>query len=62
MAKHPEGWQHISIEGNNIYAPQNTPVEGLDTQNQKIASGRGVEVLGGDKKVVVSHVKVKGNW
>ena len=59
MEKRPEGWKHISIDGNNIYASQNTPVEGLGTQNQKIASGRGVEVLGGNKKVVLS-VEVKG--
>ena len=59
MAKRPKGWKHVSIDRNNIYAPQNMPVEGFGTQNQKIASGQGVEVLGGDKKVVAS-VEVEG--
>ena len=36
LADHPEGWKHISINGNNIYALQNTPVEGIGAQSQKI--------------------------
>ena len=46
MAKHPEQCEHVSNKGNNGHAPQNAPIESLDTQLRKFVFGRSLEVLG----------------
>ena len=37
--KLPERRKHVSNNGNDAYAPQNAPIEGLDTRNGKIVFG-----------------------
>ena len=32
MTKRPEGRKRVSIDGNNVYAPQNTAIKTLDTR------------------------------
>ena len=44
--KHPGRWKRDRMDGNDAYIPQNTSTEALEMQNQKIALGRVVEVLG----------------
>ena len=51
---HAEQWRHISIEGIDMYTPQNVPIEALDMWNGKFVFGWAVEVLGIDKKVLAS--------
>ena len=50
-AKRPERWKHISDNGNDGYAPQNTPIESLDMRIRKIVFGQSLEVLGMDEDV-----------
>ena len=38
--KRPRQQNHVSIDGNNIHAPHNTPIEALGTRNQRIAFGQ----------------------
>ena len=43
--KHPRQHNHVSIDGNNIHAPHNTPIEALGTRNRRIAFGRVLRCL-----------------
>ena len=52
--KLPKRRKHVSNNGNNAYAPQNAPIESLDTRNGKIVFGRSLEVLGMDEDVEAS--------
>ena len=52
--KLPGQWNHVSIEGNDAYAPQNMPIESLDMQIPKIAFGRVLEALGRGEGVAAS--------
>ena len=51
--KRPGGQKHVSIEGNNTYAPQNVPIEALDTR-KKIAFGQVLEACRRGKGVASS--------
>ena len=45
------GWKRVSVDGNDVYIPQNKPVKALKTQNQKIAFGQVAEALGMVEKI-----------
>ena len=69
LAKRPEGRKHISIDENDIYAPQNMPVEGLGMQNQKVRASCVVAVVdAGDRgglsamAVIVDAVEDSAEW
>ena len=46
MAKRPEQWKHISIDGNGACVPQNALIEVLGMRIQRIVFGQSTEVLG----------------
>ena len=54
MVKLPERRKHVSNNGNDAYAPQNAPIESLDTRNGKIVFGRSLEMLGSLEDVEAS--------
>ena len=43
--KRPGQQNHVSIDGNNVHAPHNTPIETLGTRNRRITFGRVLRCL-----------------